>query len=219
MMDVSAGFRTTIKGSDVWAPKFGDALGTKIPIIIGGGSKLEPKWGVRTQQPIITGVFSGGLQGEGTGIIQLPKVGQGVGLKYGDRYASAGIQTQTPVQIFKEVEATKQVSITQQKFTFKGLTPNATPPIIPPTGFGFGWGFIPPLGMDIRQPRSRRVKAKKILRYTPSFGALIFGIRGKKPKGIETGLRVRPIPRGQFNFVSPAGSRGSPLTKILKRFR
>ena len=60
--------------------------------------------------------------------------------------------------------------------------------------------FIPPFklppgfGEDIG---SRPIRGKKRRsKYTPSFDALLFNIRGKQPKGIETGLRTRPIPKG-----------------------
>ena len=55
--------------------------------------------------------------------------------------------------------------------------------------------FIPilPRGMDDRGLGKRRIPVRKIVRYTPSFSAVISGITGKKPRGVETGLRLRPI--------------------------
>jgi hypothetical protein len=166
-------------------------------------------------------IFDSGLQELGMGkggSLSIPIIKLGTSQEGSNAFAPIQIQKPITSQGFKEVGITKQV--TTQQYTFIGLTGTPTPPVIPPAGGGFFWGgFIPPVSLDIRQPRSRKVKAKRIVRYTPSFGALIFGTRGKKPKGIETGLRVRPIPRGQWNFVSPSGSKSSPLAKILKRFR
>lgn len=42
----------------------------------------------------------------------------------------------------------------------------------------------------------RKIPVKKVIKYTPSFRALIFNIRGARPTGIETGIRVRPITKG-----------------------
>ncbi|GAG29183.1 unnamed protein product, partial [marine sediment metagenome] len=45
-----------------------------------------------------------------------------------------------------------------------------------------------------KKPKKKRKGAIRSFRYTPSFVALSFGIRGKKPKFI-TGLEVRPLPK------------------------
>lgn len=60
-------------------------------------------------------------------------------------------------------------------------------PIIPP--FFKGFGIEGQLGKAFRT-------GKQFTRYTPSFAALKFKIFGPKPKGIETGLRLRPITPG-----------------------
>lgn len=48
--------------------------------------------------------------------------------------------------------------------------------------------------------KKRKIKGKQQKQYTPSYEAFIFNIRGKQPKGIETGMRLRPITKG-FSFV------------------
>ena len=63
--------------------------------------------------------------------------------------------------------------------------------------------FLPKLSFRLKEKiPKRRVKIKKVIRYTPSYSALIFNIKGKAPKGIETGLRVRPITRGTDNLLN-----------------
>lgn len=44
---------------------------------------------------------------------------------------------------------------------------------------------------------TRKVKGRKRRsKYTPSYEALLLNVSGKQPRGIETGLKLRPIPRG-----------------------
>lgn len=73
-----------------------------------------------------------------------------------------------------------------------GYTETPIKPVVPP--------IIPPFkfpSLDLSTGISkRRIGVRRYRRYTPSFSALIFKIRGSKPKGVETGLRLRPIPRG-----------------------
>lgn len=64
------------------------------------------------------------------------------------------------------------------------------------------------VGLGIRQ-----IGAKVKYGYTPSFEALVFRIFGKRPTGVETGLRLRPIPinfdwskefgRSQYKMINP----------------
>jgi len=56
-------------------------------------------------------------------------------------------------------------------------------PLIPSMDFDFGLS-------------SRKFKGRQVKRYTPSYESFIFKISGNIPKGIETGLRTRPIPKG-----------------------
>lgn len=76
--------------------------------------------------------------------------------------------------------------------------------------FGFGGDFLPEplnLGGGFAMPflkpdfdfdilNSRGFGARKRSKYTPSYEAFIFDIKGKAPKGLETGARVRPITKG-----------------------
>jgi hypothetical protein len=112
------------------------------------------------------------------------------------------------------------------KITTK-LTPLQIIP--PPTSFTFSTGFpfnrrsfprffpiIPSIGMDTGKLGKRRIPTRKIVEYTPSYSAFVFNIFGKKPTGIETGLRVRPIPRG-FSFINIFGERRKKIKRKSKR--
>jgi hypothetical protein len=59
---------------------------------------------------------------------------------------------------------------------------------------------LPPISIAGLELPSNITKGGKQPRgYTPSFQAIIFNIKGKVPKGVETGARLRPIPKG-FSF-------------------
>lgn len=82
----------------------------------------------------------------------------------------------------------------------------ATPGVGTPN-FGYDFSLPPflldlPSGLDPGGLKKRRVKIKKVVKYTPSYSAVIFNIRGSAPKGTETGLRVRPIPKGTDNLLN-----------------
>jgi hypothetical protein len=53
--------------------------------------------------------------------------------------------------------------------------------------------------------RKKVNKGKRKYSYTPSYEAIILGLRGKKPKGRETGARIRPITKG-FNWSKLFGN-------------
>lgn len=57
------------------------------------------------------------------------------------------------------------------------------------------WPMFGGGGGDFGFPKRRKSRRRKYA-YTPSLWAFAFGIRGKKPKGIESGLRFRPITKG-----------------------
>jgi hypothetical protein len=79
--------------------------------------------------------------------------------------------------------------------------------LIPPVVFpSLGAGLFPG-----RRPRGRKGRQPK--KYTPSFSAVIAGIRGKKPKGVETGLRLRPIPK-DFTWSMKGVKYGTRRTTI-----
>lgn len=109
-------------------------------------------------------------------------------------------QTFKQIQDIKvgQIEGSKQRSvsalISQNGFNFYGggynPTPNVPIPVIPfPMGFG-GGGFR---GLG-------RVKTQFTERaYTPSFSALVYGVKGKQPKKVSrTGLNFRPITSKAF---------------------
>ena len=68
-------------------------------------------------------------------------------------------------------------------------------------GFGGGFAFLP-LGnfAGLKLPSNIVKGGRKVVRYTPSPSALLFKIKGVKPKGSETGVGFRPITKG-FKFV------------------
>ena len=55
--------------------------------------------------------------------------------------------------------------------------------------------FNPP-AVDFGSIGGKVKSGKRRSKYTPSFGALVFNVRGKQPKGMETGARIRPITKG-----------------------
>jgi hypothetical protein len=75
------------------------------------------------------------------------------------------------------------------------ITPTPTTPFTPIPIFPIP--FFPSLDFG---GVSRTFRGKQRKKYTPSFEALVFNIRGKQPKGLETGARIRPIPRG-YSFA------------------
>jgi hypothetical protein len=99
------------------------------------------------------------------------------------------------------LERTALKSATLQQFRTTQLTKPYTP-LAPPINIPFPVEFppfIPPffsMGADMGGLTNRKIKAKRITRYTPSYTALIFGIKGRKPRGVETGARIRPITKG-----------------------
>lgn len=95
-------------------------------------------------------------------------------------------QSQTTYRtIINEIGGTPTPSVTSVK------TPSTFIPIIP---------FIPS-GEFSGGLSKRKIRGKRKYKYTPSYEALVFNITGSKPRGVETGARVRPIPKG-FKFYS-----------------
>jgi hypothetical protein len=82
-------------------------------------------------------------------------------------------------------------------YSYRQITP---PPFIPKFSFGYMGGL-----------KSRNVFGKQPKKYTPSFEAIIFNIKGKAPKGMETGARFRPITKG-FSWFNTRGN--SPSFKL-----
>ena len=73
-------------------------------------------------------------------------------------------------------------------------SPPPSPPPFMPLTIG-GLGFL----------RTKKYAGKKRFKYTPSYEAFTLGIKGKKPTGIETGLRTRPITPGFSLFNKKSG--------------
>lgn len=90
-------------------------------------------------------------------------------------------------------------------------TPTAIAPVTPPTinlppkTYTPPFFLIPPLIPEFNFKQTTRIyRGRQRKKYTPSYEALAFNIRGKAPKGIETGFRTRPIPKGySFAFKMP----------------
>jgi hypothetical protein len=102
---------------------------------------------------------------------------------------------QTPLSISKTSE--KQVGRYRVPFTPPTIiTPRPTRRI----------RFIPPLfnlGADVGFKGTRRIPIASVRGYTPSYTALAFGIRGKKPKKkrYQTGFEFRPITKDWFKTI------------------
>ena len=59
--------------------------------------------------------------------------------------------------------------------------------------------FIPPFfpsGSFFEAGFGKPLKGKQRKRYFPDYTSIIFGRKGKAPKGTLTGLEARPIPKG-----------------------
>jgi hypothetical protein len=110
-----------------------------------------------------------------------------------NRYRYIDAVTLTSSQ--KQDSSLKNVLVTS--FTGASITPSFKPPIVttgpPITPRGFN---IPPI-LPFDTSSFGRVKgSRKRPKYTPSFAALTFNIRGTKPKKQIGLLGVRPIPKG-----------------------
>jgi hypothetical protein len=88
-------------------------------------------------------------------------------------------------------------------------------------------GFMPNLeGLKFNLPKAKfgwderaSTKGFKLFgkrRYTPSYEAVVLNIRGKAPKGTETGARVRPITKG-FSWENIRGGFMNILSGGKKR--
>lgn len=136
--------------------------------------------GTKTKGSGISGTRSGGAT------IQLPKIDT----KFNVKPVQDTVQTPTVIQVKKistgQRTSTTGASTSQPAFSFNYNTPYVPVPTIP---------FIPPLiagggrGLKMGFASSRQSRTK----YTPSFSALFFKIKGQAPKGTATGLRLRPI--------------------------
>jgi len=122
------------------------------------------------------------------------------GLKPKAKEDTAIKDLQTPKII--EVQKVSLRSVSTSIFTGYGGTPAPTtfrPPEAPKVPVPFTLPLLS--GMPGGALGIGRLKGGRSERtYTPSFKALFFKIKGKKPKGTPTGLRLRPITKG-FSFT------------------
>jgi len=135
------------------------------------------------------------------------------------RSIQSPINVQIPIQIPKQIQLPKSnqdIKIIQRA---KQLTPSPSPitnlpaPYIPNSRI-----FIPSFDLGLIDSRlgKKRIKVKKIRGYTPSYTAFVFKIRGKAPKGVETGLRIRPI-TSEFSFTNLFSKKKVKVKKIKRR--
>ena len=112
----------------------------------------------------------------------------------------------------KEFDVIKK-PIQQHQKPIIDLPPSA--PIVPPIPFF----FRTPAPAPERQKRSRSKSKKKTKsRYAPSLTARGLGIKGKKPRGVLTGLELRPITRNKGRPKTIFATKNTPtlLTSEVK---
>lgn len=120
------------------------------------------------------------------------------------------IQAQIPIQIQKQSYAQKNI--------LKQISPPNPMPFIPSPYTPTPNIFLPRFDFGLQDTGlgKRRIRVKRIRGYTPSYTALIFKIRGKAPKGVETGLRIRPITE-DFSFFNMFSKKRIRVKKIRRR--
>lgn len=98
----------------------------------------------------------------------------------------------------RQIQKLVQVPILKSASVSKLVSPSPFPPIspIPIGGLPLVFPILPLFGSGGGSLGKGFPKGRQPKRYTPSFTAIIRGIKGKQPKGVETGLRIRPIPKG-----------------------
>lgn len=128
---------------------------------------------------------------------------------------------QAPKGFYKQVQSPKQIG----KLTY--LTPS---PIFTPTTpkLPKPFIFVPPFklfGLKEKTPK-RRIKVKRVVKYTPSYSAMVFKMFGEKTKPTfkkgYTGLEIRKIPKGfSFSnlFEQPKRKRRVIRVKRIKKKR
>lgn len=110
--------------------------------------------------------------------------------------------TQIPIFNLKSQTQQKQDIKTfniPKSFNARGFFDGGKPPII--------FGALPKLSLDFGNTRVGKEKpTTRRYKYTPSFTAIVKGIRGKETKAV-TGIGFRPIPKG-FDFAFKRGKKG-----------
>jgi len=187
---------------------------TNYPSYVGGTSI---KYEVSTKEQLSTRVktfeaFSSGLDtSQGLRLKNIPLLASPSGLT--QRGATSIIQIPSQIQIPKQIERPRQ---TPKQITTSPRSPGFPTPIIPTKikfplpEFKFVFGF------GDEQGRGKKIRAVRISRYVPSYTALVFNIQGKEPKGVETGLRLRPITKG-FSFANLFSPKRVRIQKIRRK--
>lgn len=147
------------------------------------------------------------------------------GLLYSNIYypTSSTIQSQKIIPLLRTSTTTATSTRIDLVSTPTFVTPTITTPntfIKTPSFFIPPVFDIPSFNFDAGKMSSRIYRGKQAKKYTPSFEALVFNIRGKAPKGLETGARTRPIPRG-YSFANnkPAFSFGKGFSLPSSKFK
>jgi len=125
--------------------------------------------------------------------------------------------TQVSIPSLAQAQTTKQTTKLGQSLISPATFSTPTMGGIPGKPFG-GVPFLFPFSAPVfGRMRTGDLKAKRTYRYTPSYKALVFGIKGPAPTKTKfTGLELRPIVGGSF-FGSSKKKKELPLiSSILK---
>lgn len=109
---------------------------------------------------------------------------------------------QNPLSGLRVLQAQTQYSAQRTITKNTTATPNVPvfnvpPPNIPGLDFNFYFEN------QKRKKRKQTISSLKITGYSPSYSALLFGIKGKQPKNLsKSGFDFRPITKNSFKFSS-----------------
>jgi hypothetical protein len=131
----------------------------------------------------------------------------------GQKLFNVPVQSQKITQVQTQVQAQKLAEMLLLKSPkLKIPTPGLGIPVGIPVPPFIPFIFPPFLSPSAEAVGARKVKARRITKYTPSYGALVFNIKGKPARKTAlgyTGLELRKIPAG-FNY-------GKTFKRIIKR--
>lgn len=112
-----------------------------------------------------------------------------------------------------------QSPVLQQDFAYPGITPGSSVPFNPFIDLDLVGPGLPSLkGFEAGELGMSPIpKGKQRMKYTPDFEALVFGIKGKAPKGGEapSPFASRPITKG-FSFAFSEGPGFGDMLKNLQ---
>ena len=186
----------------------------KIPPVSGTSLISQQKMGIpqitmkgvsaitKTKQKTITAPISPTIQIPKVGVkqkaiaITIPSFAPSVFTIQKTKQITTPIPRQTQIQI--PIQPTRLKLLTITPFVPSITTPTPVMPTFPITRIPI-IPTIPPLRFgefDFAGLGKKFKSGKQFKTYTPSYTALIYKIKGPKPKGIETGLRLRPITPG-----------------------